>query len=538
MEVKPGEHLIDTILNRSEDRPNYVLFLGAGASWNSGVKTANEMIEIWRNSLYGRSRTRMKYKTWLSKQSWYNTDEEYGYLFGYLYDEQSQRRDYIETILKNASPTWGYVYLASLLQNQIFNAVFTTNFDDLINEACYLYTDIVRPIVCAHDSEVLNVKLTRARPQIIKLHGDFLFNSIIKNTHAETSRLTKNMEAKLVQFGQEYGLVVIGYGGRDNSVMSILEKLITNKNYFKHGIYWCVRRGEEARAKVQKLLEKDRVHVIEIQGFDEFMAELHDKAGLELPMSVINPMKVAEQRSRVFCSVPKQFLDNKVIRKDIEKVLDGLGKVRKRVKGKYVPPDELPLKVKAAIMRRKGELEQAADYLKLDTANNPGDWLCAYDYAWILAELGKTEILKEFVPSSAIDEENKTYFLLFVNNDAVIKQANKVLAIEPGSLIARINRAIVYKRLKKISEMEKDLKAIEERGPEESLRAGIAALRKDKKEMLKMLSIAVNKGILSTEQIKVFPVFEDYRKDEDFKKFTRDIGRKRLVNKGQLVLTN
>jgi len=529
MEVKSGEHLIDTILLRSEDRPNYVLFLGAGASWNSGVKTAKEMIETWRNVLYGRSRTRMTYRTWLSKQSWYNTDEEYGYLFGYLYDEQSQRRDYIETILKNANPSWGYVYLASLLQKQIFSAVFTTNFDDLINEACYLYTDIVRPIVCAHDSEVLNVRLTRSRPQIIKLHGDFLFDSIIKNTHIETNRLTRNMETKLVQFGQEYGLVVIGYGGRDNSVMAILEKLITDKNYFKHGIYWCVRRGEKVSAKVQKLLEKDRVHAIEIKGFDEFMAELHDKTGLELPMSVINPMKVAEQRSRVFCSVPKQFLDNKVIRKDIEKVLDGLGKVRRRVKGKYVPPDELPLKVKAAIMRRKGDLEQAADYLKLDTADNQDDWLCAYDYAWVLTELGKTEILKEFVPSSAIDEENKTYFLLFVNDDAVIKQANKVLAAEPGSLIARINRAIVYKRMKKISEMERDLKAIEEREPGESFRAGIAALRKDKKEMLKMLSIAVNKGLLSTEHIKIFPVFEDYQNDEDFKKFAQ--GREKIISK-------
>ena len=530
MEVKPGEHLIDTILNRSEDRPNYVLFLGAGASWNSGVITANEMIEKWRNSLYGRNRTRIKYKTWLSKQSWYNTDKEYGYLFGYLYDEQSQRRDYIETILKNASPSWGYVYLASLLQNQIFNAVFTTNFDDLINEACYLYTDIVRPIVCAHDSEVLSVRLTRARPQIMKLHGDFLFDSIIKNTNMETKRLARNMEAKLVQFGQEYGLVVIGYSGRDNSVMSILEKLITNENYFKHGIYWCVRRGEKARAKVEKLLEKDRVHAIEIQGFDEFMAELHDKAGVELPMSVVNPMRVAEQRSRIFCSVPKQLLDNKVIRKDIEKVLDGLGKVRKRVKGKYVPPDELPLKVKAAIMRRKGDLEQAADYLKLDTADNQDDEICAFDYAWILAELGKTEILKEFIPSSAIDEVNKTYFLLFVNDDdAVIEQANKILAIEPGSLIARINRAIAYKRLNKPSEMEKDLKEIEEREPGESIRAGIAALRKDKKEMLKMLSVAVNKGIISTEHIKIFPAFEDYKNNEDFKKFVRD--RVKMVGK-------
>lgn len=521
MEVKPEEHLIDIILNRSEDIPNYVLFLGAGASWNSGVITAEDMVGTWRSRLYKRSRTRIKYKTWLSKQSWYNTDEEYGYLFGYLYDEPAQRRDYIETILENKSPTWGYVYLASLLQKQVFNAVLTTNFDDLINEACYLYTDDVRPIVCAHDSEVSNVRLTRKRHKIIKLHGDFLFDSI-KNTKQETKRLTKNMEAKLVQFGQEYGLVVIGYGGRDNSIMSMLEKLVTSRGYFKHGIYWCIRKGEKPRARVERLLEKDRVHAIEIQGFDEFMAELHDKARLDLPMSVINPMKVAEQRSRVFCSVPKKLLDNRVIRKDMEKVLDGLGKVRKKVKGKYVPPDELPLKVKAAIMRRKGDLEQAADYLKLDTADNPDDPLCAYDYAWILVELGKPEILKEFIPSSAVDEENKTYFLLFVNDDAVIKQANKVLATEPGSLIARINRAIAYKRLKKISEMEKDLEAIEEREPTEQFRAGIAALRKDKKEMLKMLSIAVNKGLLSTEHIKIFPVFEDYHNNEDFKKFVRD----------------
>ena len=528
MEVKPAEHLIDIILNRNEDIPNYVLFLGAGASWNSGVVTASDMVGTWRSRLYERSGTRMKYKTWLSKQSWYNTDEEYGYLFEYLYDEPSQRRDYIETILENTSPSWGYVYLASLLQRQVFNAVLTTNFDDLINEACYLYTDNVRPIVCAHDSEVSNVRLTRKRHKIIKLHGDFLFDSI-KNTNKETKRLTKNMETKLVQFGQEYGLVVIGYGGRDNSIMSILETLITNRSYFKHGIYWCIRKDERPRAKVEQLLEKDRVHTIEIQGFDEFMARLHHKARLDLPMSVINPMKVAEQRSRVFCSVPKQLLDNRFIRKDMEKVLDGLGKVRKRVKGKYVPPDELPLKVKAAIMRRKGDLEQAADYLKLDTADNQDDPQCAYDYAWVLAGLGKTEILKEFVPSSAIDEWNKTYFLLFVNDDAVIKQANKVLAIEPGSLIARINRAIAYKRLKKISEMEKDLKAIEEREPEESLRAGIAALRKDKKEMLKMLSIAVNKGLLSTEHIKIFPVFEDYQNDEDFKKFARD--REKMVGK-------
>ena len=522
MRVKQADHLVDIILNRNDNIPNYALFLGAGSSWNSNVKTADEMVNTWRAQLYQRENKRIKYTTWLKKQEWYNTDNEYAYLFGYLYDQPSQRRDYIENILKNSHPSWGYVYLASLLQSEIFNTILTTNFDDLINEACYLYTDGVRPIVCAHDSEVSNVRLTRRRAKIIKLHGDFLFDGI-KNTPDETRRLPENMEKKFKQCGQEYGLVVIGYGGRDDSVMNILETLSLDKDSFKHGIYWCIRKGEEPREKVKKLLEKDRIFLVEIQGFDEFMATLHNKAGLELPASVINPMKVAEQRSKIFCSVPNQLLDNKVIRKDIEKVLDGLGKIRKKVKGKYVPPDEMPLKLKAAVMRRRGNLDEALEYFKLQTHENKDDSLCAYDYASLLAELGKTEILKEFIPSSAIDEENKTYFLLFVNdNKNVIKQSNQVLKKEPGSFIARINRAIAYKRLNKIPEMERDLKEIEEREPDEALRAGIAALRKKKKEMLKMLKVAVDKGLLSTAHVKTFPVFEDYREDEDFKKFVRD----------------
>lgn len=529
MEIKSQEHLIDIILNRNEEIPNYALFLGAGASWNSNVKTADELVKIWREQLYQRNKTRMKYSTWLKKQSWYNTDGEYAHLFEFLYDEPSQRRDYIENILKFANPSWGYVYLASLLQSEIWNTVFTTNFDDLINEACYLYTDRVRPIVCAHDSEVSNIRITRRRAKIIKLHGDFLFDSI-KNTNIETRRLTKNMEMKLSQFGQEYGLVVIGYGGRDNSVMSILEKLLTNKDYFKHGIYWCICKGEDPRTRVKKLLEKDKVHGIEIEGFDEFMAALHNKAGLDLPASVINPMEVAEQRSKIFCSVPKQLYENKIIRKDIERVLDGLGKIKKKVKGKYVPPEELPRKLKAAIMKRRGDLNSASEYMKLEATENKDDPFCAFDYADILAKLGKIPDLKEFVPSSAIEEENKTYFMLFMNDDnQLIDKATKLLQKEPSSMIARINRAIAYKRLGKMTEMEKDLVEIEEREPDESLKAGIAALRKDKKKMLSMLSAVVDKGLLSTEHIKMFPVFEDYRDDQDFKKFIKD--REKIIGK-------
>lgn len=78
---KLAEHLVDVVLNRPENMPSYALLLGAGASWNSGIRTANVMIEEWRRQLYEQSRAKVKYGTWLKKQSWYDSDDEYAILF-------------------------------------------------------------------------------------------------------------------------------------------------------------------------------------------------------------------------------------------------------------------------------------------------------------------------------------------------------------------------------------------------------------------------------------------------------------------------
>lgn len=530
-DLKPSEHLVDLISGGKKELPNYALFLGAGASWYSGVKTADQMVELWRSRLYARAKTKKEYNKWLLDQTWYNTDGEYAHLFEYLYDEPSQRRDCIEEMLDGSHPNWGYVYLASLLQAHVFNAVITTNFDDLVNEACYLYTDGVRPVVFAHDSEIANLRLTMARPKILKLHGDFLFDSVLRNTGTETERLTQNMQAKLAQLSQEYGLVVVGYGGRDNSVMNILEGLLTDKQCFRHGVYWCLRSGVRPRDKVAKLLEKDRVRAIDIAGFDELMAMIHDKAVPNLPATVINPMKVAEQRSRIFCSVPDLLIENPIIRKDIEKVLDGLGKVTRKVRGKPVPPDEMPRKLKAAIMKRKGHLDSACEYMKLEVTENKDDPECAFEYAEMLAKLGKTDMLKKFIPNSAIEDENKTFFLLFTGDDReVIKKATAILKNEPGSWAARINRAIAYKRVGNTGKMNKDLDAIDARLSavaktkavdiyQPGIGAGVAALRKDKKAMFKMLDIALARSYLTIDNLISYPVFEDYRSDADFKAF-------------------
>jgi len=518
------------MLNRNDDMPSYALFLGAGASFHSGILTADAMIDEWRRRLFLINKPRYKYATWLRKQSWYESDQEYAVLFAELYDEPSQRRDYIERCIEGSHLSWGYLYLTSLFEAQIFNTVFTTNFDDLINEACYLYTDKVRPIVCAHDSEVSNIRITKKRTKIIKLHGDFLFDNI-KNTTSETERLEKNMELKLSQFGQEYGLVVIGYGGRDNSVMSIIEKLLRNSDYFKHGVYWCIRRGETPRKRVQDLLTKDRVHAIEITGFDEFMSLVHDQANLQLPPLLVNPMQVAEQRSKVFCSVPATLRDNEIIRHDIARVLDSICEVsmKKANTKESTALEDLPVRVKVAIMRDRGDLPKALEYMRLDVAENKADPVCAYEYADMLERLGETAELEEFIKSSALSDENKSYFMLFINDDAaLIDFTGKRLQKDPSNLYLRINRAIAYKRLPNTGAMNKDLKLLEELQPNEEIAAGILALKGNKEEMFRFLDIVLNKKRITLDAIQRYPVFEDYHKDVDFKKFIQD--RKKSKN--------
>ena len=136
---RTAEHLMHLIVNRNGEVPNFSLLIGSGASSTSNVMTAQQMIEEWRRILFRRFGNGTDYKKWLKDQNWYEHDDEYSTLFEAIYDQPSQRRIHIEECVKDGHPSWGYVYLTNLLSGKFFDVIFTTNFDDLINEACYLY---------------------------------------------------------------------------------------------------------------------------------------------------------------------------------------------------------------------------------------------------------------------------------------------------------------------------------------------------------------------------------------------------------------
>ena len=158
-----------------------------------------------------------------------------------------------------------------LISNGKITNVFTTNFDDLIYDSLIRYTE-TKPKIYSHNEVAQYINTLSKRPNIIKLHGDFLFENI-KNTKPETGLLWSNMESKLEECLKSFDLVVVGYNGADDSVMNALAKLKT-KDY---GLLWCGRNPENLNWRVKELINQtNNSYFIQIESFELLSMKLFE----------------------------------------------------------------------------------------------------------------------------------------------------------------------------------------------------------------------------------------------------------------------
>lgn len=558
------KHLINLIRKRSSDTPNFAFLIGAGASASSGVKTTSQMMAEWRQQMYEQSKSNEPIEDWLRKQDWYEDDEEYSILFEKAYDQPSQRRIYIEECVKEAKPSWGYIYLSNIIAYNYFNAVFTPNFDDLLNEGCFLYADL-RPIVCAHDSAVSEIRVTSARPKIIKLHGDFLYDSI-KNTVRETETLEKNMRDKFMQFAREYGLIVIGYGGNDRSIMEILDTMLRSEGYFPNGLYWCRRTEDKVSKKLDRLMRRENACWVEIEGFDEFMAELHQGLKLILPDSVRDPYKATTERLNRFI-LPTKEITHSIIKENIDE-LEKQVKIFEQVVSGSAPKEEFDRLVpyrflgdrefssknygKALIYYEKAVMQNPDDFNMMDKmslayrfteqfkkalvmaekmiTNNPIKFSGYYAKAHSLEYLNRIDdslaFFKEALKYTAEKSSERAsvlasmsnQFLLTGNWNEALSTAEESLQITPKKNVALINKSIALKKLHREEEAKTILRDILPETEDKYHRACAFAGLNDKENMLKELDAAIKEDNARKIEAQFDPDFEDYREDEDFQK--------------------
>ena len=291
------------------------LFLGAGTSIQSGVPAANDMIWEFKRKLYCSNNKVSEecYKDLQSEstrsvlQEYFNglagfplrgDSEEYSFYFEKCYPTVESRREYIYKKIYDKKPNIGYLSLGSLINQKVVDTVLTTNFDSLIEAGTKTINPLLQ-IATLSSSVRPQLSVVDGVPQIIKLHGDYLYDKI-QNTSSELQKLEDHIGLISSLRLSNKQLVFVGYAGNDTSIKAWIKHNINNPLFASKGLYWCVVKGYRVNSEIEKLLGElansgKEVGIIEISNFDDFLYRIYkEKCNEEMAIS-----KLGETQLRI-----------------------------------------------------------------------------------------------------------------------------------------------------------------------------------------------------------------------------------------------
>jgi len=264
------------------------LLLGAGASVESGIQSASDCIWDWKHEIFTSQNptsayffknvkldnVRIAIQNWLDSQRIYpaaNSDDEYSFFAEKAYPIDEDRRKYFQHLTENKNPSLGYHLVAMLAEIGWIKSIWTTNFDGLSLKAAHQY--YLTPVEVTLESQERIY-----RPDVDKellcvaLHGDYKYGAL-KNTTTELDSQSDVLIKTLQHELAKRNLIVIGYSGRDKSLMKALKDA-----YSQHGVgrlYWC-GYGADCPPSVEDLLNTIAANgrqgfYIPTDGFDKTM---------------------------------------------------------------------------------------------------------------------------------------------------------------------------------------------------------------------------------------------------------------------------
>ncbi len=295
------------------ERPTrFAWFLGAGASRTAGLPTAGDIIWDLKRRYYRQEENREVspqdiQNDWVRHRiqqfmdsrgfppQW--SDAEYSTYFEKIFGEDRERqRRYLKGILseEKVSLSAGNRVLGALLCAGLCRAVFTTNFDSVVEKAMAEMGGLsLQAYSLEGTTSAANAFLNEEYPFYCKLHGDFRFESL-KNLSADLASQNEDLTKAFLACGTRFGMIVVGYSGRDASVMSIIDRVLDAPNPFPQGLYWTGLKGSPVHPAVGAMLEKARkagvqAEYVEVETFDAFMSRLWrqlDGKPIDLDMKV------------------------------------------------------------------------------------------------------------------------------------------------------------------------------------------------------------------------------------------------------------
>lgn len=275
----------------------YAWFLGAGASRMSGLPTATDIIWDLKRRFYAREENQE-----ITRQDMQNeavqariqafmdshgfpelwADDEYTTYFEKIFGTDKERqRAYLRGILAEdrVTLTVGNRVLSALLGAGLSRAVFTTNFDSVVERA---YADVSGRSLAAYHLEgsvaALQALNNEEYPLYCKLHGDFRYDSV-KNLSADLAQQDRQLALCMQSAAGRFGFIVAGYSGRDASIMALFQDALAQPNSFPNGLFWTSIKGAPVLPAVTTLIETAQARgvnaaIVEIETFDALLLRL------------------------------------------------------------------------------------------------------------------------------------------------------------------------------------------------------------------------------------------------------------------------
>ncbi|MEK7950449.1 SIR2 family protein [Luteolibacter sp. Y139] len=221
--------------------------------------------------------TKKRIQTWLDQRPGYPPEgdaSEYSFFAQECYPTSEDRRAFFQRYVASSRPHLGYSLLPLLAQTGLLRTIWTTNFDGLVSRSC-----AAANITCIEVGLDSAQRAARSQSQgeirLVSLHGDYRYDEL-KNTSAELQRQDQALREELLHELQDHDLIVVGYSGRDDSLMEVLRSAYGKRNPCR--LFWC-GYGAVVPEPVDSLFRTAReagnsTYFIDSGGFDDLFTRL------------------------------------------------------------------------------------------------------------------------------------------------------------------------------------------------------------------------------------------------------------------------
>jgi tetratricopeptide (TPR) repeat protein len=272
----------------------FCFIMGSGCSVENGIPTGRTLASKWYSEL-SNIYSAQQIERW-------RTDENIGDDFGASYAKIFQFRfagdpnsgyEAINLEIEKGRLGIGHILLSQIMLKTGSNVVITTNFDTLVEETLYTFTNS-KPIMVGHESVAKYARPSADHPLIVKIHRDRFMDPF--NLDGEIAVLRPEWESVLNYVFENFIPIVLGYGGNDGSLMGYLMAAKPCERMF-----WCITSDRPLRQEILEVVTRHNGNFVKIEGFNRLMlrfAELYKIRAVD--------RIVSEKAARL----PKDYIDS------------------------------------------------------------------------------------------------------------------------------------------------------------------------------------------------------------------------------------